>query len=91
MISDGHTTIDPRAFESNRGKVVPLTSCGGEHVGSATIEDIEVRTRADGRQEVVATFAVDYPINLKIETAADVIEGSQQKTGLTGLVKEQDW
>ena len=82
--------IDARAFESNRGKVVPLTSCGGEHIGVATIEDVEVRTRPDGRQEVVATFGVDYPIDLKIETG-DVIAEPQQKTGLTGLVKENDW
>lgn len=90
MVADEHAVIDLKAFDSNKGKVVPLKSCDDEHVGSATIVDIEVETEASGRQRVVATFEVDYPINLKIETG-DAIAEPQQKTGLTGLAKENDW
>lgn len=90
MIADGHTVIDPKAFESNIGRTIPLTSCGGEHLGLATIEDVEVETDTlTGRQSVIATFSVDYPINLEIK--GDVFTEPQQQTGLTGLTKESDW
>lgn len=90
LVADEHTVIDLRAFDLNLGRVIPLKSCGDAHVGSATIVDIEVETEASGRQRVVATFEVDYPINLTIEMG-DAIAEPQQKTGLTGLVKESDW
>lgn len=82
MTADEDVVIDPKAFDSNLGKAVPLTSCDGKRIGSATIVDVAVETEDSGRQRVVATFEVDYPINLTI-TMDDVTASS--------LSKENDW
>ncbi len=82
MVADKITVIDPKAFDSNVGKSVPLTSCDGKQIGSATIVDVAVETEESGRQRVVATFEVDYAINLKIHM--DGVSASS-------LTQENDW